>query len=100
MLAPVGGSGRVVYTFDPGVDGNVDGRGITSPRPVNAPAWGAAVDNERDGGCMRANETARASCATRCTGTDAVGTCASAMLGPLVIAYEVGDEPTVGLAAT
>jgi hypothetical protein len=99
MLAPVGGNGRVVYTFDPGVDGS--GRGITSPRPVNAPACGAAVENERDGGFMRANETARESGATRCAGTDAVGTCASTTLGPRVIAYEVGpDEPTPGLAAT
>lgn len=59
---------------------------------------------------MRANETARASGATRCVGTDEVGMWASPMLGPRVNVYEVcagelGEpdvpgEPTLGLAAT
>jgi hypothetical protein len=60
MLAPVGGKRRVESTLDPGADGNVDGRRITSERPVKAPP-ACGVPNERDGGCMRAKETARAS---------------------------------------
>jgi hypothetical protein len=97
MLAPV--CGRVVCTLEPGVDGNVDARGTTSPRPANAPAWGVA--NERDGGTVRAYETARESGATRCAGTDAVGTCASVTLGPRVMTYDdCTGEATPGLAAT
>jgi hypothetical protein len=90
----------VVCTVDPGDDGN--GRGITSPRPVNAPVCGVG---ERDGGCARVKETARASGATRCVGTEAAGTWASTMLGPRVIVNEDcpgngwPDEGTFGLAA-
>jgi len=63
MLAPVEGIGLVVYTFDRGAEGKVEGRPETSVRPVTAP--GCAVPNEREGTCWRANETARASGATR-----------------------------------
>ena len=59
----------------------------TSPRPPNVPVCGVVY--ERDGVCVRANETARASGATRCAGIDVVGTCASPMLGPRVIVYDV-----------
>jgi hypothetical protein len=48
MLDPTGGRGLVLYTFDLGVDGSVDGRAITSPRPVNAPDCGV-VPSEREG---------------------------------------------------
>ena len=82
MLAAVGGSG-LGYPLDPGVDGNVDGRDITSPRPVNAP--GCVVANERDAGRVRSNDIARASGATRSAGIELVGTLASTMLGPRVI---------------
>src|SRR5689334_7818896 len=97
MLAPVGG--LVVYTFEP-CDGKVDERGIASPRPLNEPVCGVA--NDRDGVCVRANETARESGATRCAGIEVVGTCASPMLGPRVMVYEVCGAPgaaTPGLAA-
>jgi len=83
MLAAVGGSG-LGYTLDPGVDGNVDGRGITSPRPGNAPGC-VVVANERDAGRVRSNDIARASGATRSAGIELFGTLASTMLGPRVI---------------
>jgi hypothetical protein len=98
MLAPVGGKGLDVYTLDPGSDENVDGRGTTSPRPANAPGCGAP--RARDGGFVRANETARGSGATRWAGMDEVGTRASPMLGPRVIVYDVcAAGAALGLAA-
>ena len=83
VLGPIGGSGRGEEAFEPVVDGNVDGRGITSDRPLKAPVCG--VPTERDGGCVRAKEAARASGSTRCAGIDDLGMFASTMLGPRVI---------------